>query len=81
MRHAHIHPYAGSRWLRLYRNVLIKRQGEPPDTVALGERGGGIEGATLKGFFVVGRESHRDAQRLAFVQRGNSEPVVERLCL
>jgi hypothetical protein len=45
------------------------------------ERRGGVEGAPLEGFFMIGSKFDRDVEGIPFVQGRNAKPVVERRVL
>jgi len=64
---AYIHADRWGGWLGFDRNVRIEREGQPPDTVALVERGRGIEGVPFQSVFLIGGESDRDPQWVALV--------------
>ena len=63
----HIHPNHRGTRLRLQRHLLIEGEGQPPDPLALVQRGRGIERFACQDLFVIGSQFDRHPQWVAFV--------------
>src|SRR5205823_6359954 len=64
---AHVYPHKRGRDLGLKRNVLIKREREPPDPVALVEHRGRVERFACEGLLVIGGEFDWDLKGVAAI--------------
>ena len=77
MGYAHVHADHWGRDLGLKRNVLVTREREPPDPVALVEHRGRVEAAIFEHFLVIGGEFDRNAKWISFLQGRDAQPVVK----
>ena len=76
MGYAHVHADHRGRDLGLKRNVLVTREREPPDPVALVEHRGRVEAAIFEHFLVIGGEFDRNAKWISFLQGRDAQPAL-----